>query len=434
MGAVAVGLAADRWSAAPATAVSTATAVGVLVWGLLRLPGSGRLIGPPTAAAGAVSLLATGLSAWPSGLPFAWSSAVASGAAAAPGMATASGAAAERADAAWKLLGVGVLLALIAATVRWAPRRPAVAAGATAGAACGLWVVPYLEADLMTRIGACLSWLLIVAVVAAGGAYPRWTAQRQREAVAAARREQQLVLARDLHDFVAHDISGIVVQAQAARFVAAANPAQALAALERIEAAGLHALAAMDRTVQMLHERGPAERRQPPTVPATAFTGPPGIAQLPDLVERFTAAGATVARLDIAPGVAETLSPEAGTTAYRVVVEALNNVRRHAPGAKLVEVELRLLEGESVQVMVVNGAGAGGAPSAPGLGLGLGLGRRERGRGGRGLRELAAQVRSTGGEFSAGPTGPTGTTGPGGTGGTGEAGWRVVAEIGGRRG
>ena len=53
---------------------------------------------------------------------------------------------------------------------------------------------------------------------------------------------QRLQVARDLHDFVAHDISGIVTQAQAARFVAAGRPEAAGVALARIEAAGLAAL------------------------------------------------------------------------------------------------------------------------------------------------------------------------------------------------
>ncbi|MFE1316197.1 sensor histidine kinase [Kitasatospora phosalacinea] len=400
LGAVAVGALAVRWSAEPATAAATSCAVGVLLWGLLGLPRSLRLIGPPTAAAGAVSLLTTALAVGRATGETDWQGI-------------------EQADGVWQLTGIGVLLVLLPAAARWAPRRPAVAAAATAGAACSLWTLPHLDGGPVLRTGACLSWLLVAAVAVGCGAYPRWTAQRQREAVAAARREQQLVLARDLHDYVAHDISGIVVQAQAARFVAAANPAQALAALERIEAAGLHALAAMDRTVQMLH--GPAEGRHPSATPAAALPEPPGVAQLAGLVDRFTAAGATVARLRLGPGAAEALTPEAGATAYRVVVEALNNVRRHAPAAERVEVELRLLGGGSVQVRVVNAGGNGGGGGGAG-GSRPGLGRRERGRGGRGLRELGAQVRAVGGEFSAGPDGPDGL------------GWRVVAELGGHRG
>lgn len=378
LGATVVGLAAVGRAGGPFAVVSAAGAVGVLLWGLLRLPHSRRLIGPPTAVAGAVSLVATALS---------------------PRHLT------PQAGGAWKLLEIGILLVLLAAAVRWAPRRQAVAAVATAGAAGALWTLPYLDGGLVMRVGAFLSWLFIVAIAAGLGGYPRWTAQRQREAVAAARREQQLALARDLHDFVAHDISGIVVQAQAARFVAAANPAQALAALERIEAAGLHALAAMDRTVQMLHE---PEEQPAPNGPLGAGRSAPraplaGVAQLAELVERFTAAGATVARLSLDPGVAEALPRETGATAYRVVVEALTNVRRHAPAAEQVEVELRGVSGAAVRVRVVNGAGPG-----------PGLGHRERGRGGRGLRELGEMVRASGGVFSAGPC---------------EQGWQVVAEL-----
>ncbi|MFE1207772.1 histidine kinase [Streptomyces albidoflavus] len=89
-----------------------------------------------------------------------------------------------------------------------------------------------------------------------------------------ARSAQRLQLSRDLHDFVAHDVSGIVVQAQAARFVATTDPSQAVLALERIEKAGLNALASMDQTVQMLHG--------PEAAPATDPL--PGVSQLPSLI------------------------------------------------------------------------------------------------------------------------------------------------------
>ncbi|MFB7666003.1 sensor histidine kinase [Kitasatospora sp. NPDC056138] len=309
----------------------------------------------------------------------------------------------------------GGLLLLLAATVRWAPAHRVRPVGALAGGAITLWIVPYLGGvTLPEGIAACAFWSLAATGAAAFGGYPRWVEQRRRTAVATARRDQRLELARDLHDFVAHDVSGIVAQAQAALFVAGSDPAQAVPALERIEAAGLHALAAMDRMVQALHEGG-----DDGTTSAAAARGPvPGVRQLPELVDRFAASGQARARLDLAPGALDALSREAGSTAYRVVVEALTNIRRHASHATRVEVTLapaRTAQGQAaVEVRVVDDAGAARGGPLPSAGR---FGRsRHRTVGGYGLIGLGERVRAAGGTFSAGP-GPDG------------GGWQVLAVL-----
>ncbi|MCW6006579.1 hypothetical protein K1W54_18630 [Micromonospora sp. CPCC 205371] len=204
-------------------------------------------------------------------------------------------------------------------------------------------------------------------------------------------------LARDLHDFVAHEVSAIVAQAQAARFVADTDPGQAPRALERIERAGLSALALMDRTVQMLHD---ADGRPLPTTTA------PGIEQLPEIVERFGAAGASTCRLDLDPAAAEALTPQAQAAGYRVVVEGLTNVRRHADGAPSVTVAVRPGPTGTVEVTVANDLTA--------------TRRRPRGRGsrgGHGLTGLREHVIAAGGTLTAGPY----------TDDNGGAGWRLTA-------
>ena len=296
----------------------------------------------------------------------------------------------------WKLGEIAALLVLLRGVARWSPPRAAAPAVCLGVVACALWPVSVLEASSgMERAGAATFWMLPALGASVVGGYPRWQARRTEEAVLHARRRQQLELAADLHDFVAHEVSAIVAQAQAARFVADTDPAQAPRALERIERAGLHALALMDRTVQMLHD---ADGR--------ALAAAPGLDGLPALVEQFGSAGTTSCRLHIDRSAAEALSPRAQAAGYRVVVEGLTNVRRHAPASTSVTVRVGPGAAGTVEVAVVNDVAPAGRRS-----------RSRGGRGGHGLAGLRDHVAAAGGALTAGPH----------AGDHGGAGWRLVA-------
>ncbi|MGY5074698.1 sensor histidine kinase [Streptomyces griseus] len=297
-----------------------------------------------------------------------------------------------QAGSGWKLVEAALLLLLVAVVTRWSPLRELATALPAAALAVTLWPLPLVTGEsFLESIGIGAFWLLPVVGAVAVGAYPRRQELRRRRAVAEARSAQRLQLSRDLHDFVAHDISGIVVQAQAARFVAATDPSHAVLALERIEKAGLSALAAMDRTVRMLHG------------PEAAATEPlPDLSRLPFLVDDFTAAGATEAYLDLPPTVTEALSREAGSAAYRIVVEALTNIRRHAPGASRATVVFTPTA-TTVEIEVTNDRGAGEASARRGS------------RGGLGIPALTEHAQALGGTLSAGPHG--------------DGGWRLTAVL-----
>ncbi|MEC4569968.1 sensor histidine kinase [Streptomyces virginiae] len=280
--------------------------------------------------------------------------------------------------AAWLLGWAGLLLLLLALVARWSPVRSGTVAGVLGVVAVSVWPLPLVweTGSWLDLCGVAGFWAGPAFGAVLAGGYLRRQATRTEQAVRDARRDQQLELARDLHDFVAHDVSAIVVQAQAARFVAEQDPGQAVRALGRIETAGLSALASMDRTVHALQEAAGG-----PTAPV------PGLARLPELVERFEGGA-----LDIDPVAVRELSREADTTAYRVAVEALTNVRRHAPGAAVVRVAVRRA-GVDTELSVTNSA----APRARG-----GLLARRR-RGGTGLAGLRARVEAAGGTLRAGP-------------------------------
>ncbi|MEU4690006.1 histidine kinase [Actinoplanes sp. NPDC023714] len=304
------------------------------------------------------------------------------------------------------MLVVTVLAVLAAAAVRWAPRRQIAPAAGSAAAAMALIVWSFTGGmPAAQRVAAAAFWTTPAVAALVVGGYPRLMLHRRAAAVAEARRAQRLQVARDLHDFVAHDISGIVAQAQAARFVAGSRPEAAGPALERIEAAGLAALETMDRMVGMLHEPDAGTVRPLPTLDG-----------LPGLVDRFRAAGRLDVRLDVRLSQGDRLGRDdrlvqddrlgevprdSAAVAYRVVVEALTNVRRHAPAARRVDVSV-IGDATRVEVRVRNDTGPVTARQRPG------------GEGGHGLSGLREQVAARGGTLAAGPCGD---------------GWEVVAVI-----
>ncbi|MEU5010999.1 histidine kinase [Streptomyces sp. NPDC021749] len=287
-----------------------------------------------------------------------------------------------------ELAAATLLLPLIAAVARWSPPRELRITIPVAVVAVAAWPVPLVHGGLLERTGVAAFWLLPALAAAAVGGYPRRVEQRGRAAVSEARRAQRLQLSRDLHDFVAHDISGIVVQAQAARFLAPTDPGQAVLALERIEKAGLSALEAIDRTMHML-DGGDQE-------PASASRHRPGIAQLATLVDDFTALSDTDVRLHLPPSTADAFAdaPETGAVAYRIVAEALTNIHRHAPRTPRVDIRFAAVPA-GVELRVTNEpplkSPSSRRPTAP------------RRRGGRGLAALTGHVRALDGTLTAGP-------------------------------
>ncbi|WP_067896938.1 sensor histidine kinase [Actinomadura chibensis] len=242
---------------------------------------------------------------------------------------------------------------------------------------------------------------ITVAVALGIGLYLRAIDARRSRALAAARRDERLELARDLHDFVAHHVTGIVVQAQAARFTAgsgaAQSPEQLDAMLGGIEKAGTEALTSMRRMVGLLRD---AQHVDAPDGEArgdgAAATRPVGdLARLRELVDGFTHPPAA---LTLAPDLG-TLPPEVATSAHRIVQEALTNVRKHAADAATVQVTLARV-GRDVEVAVRDD--------------GRGRGRRLP-SGGFGLSGLSERVGALGGRLRAGPR-PDG-------------GWEVVAVL-----
>lgn len=219
-----------------------------------------------------------------------------------------------------------------------------------------------------------------------GGVWRQWRASRQalvREravgrAQSAKRQEleERNRIARELHDVVAHSMSVISVQASTARYRLPEVDERAAGEFESIAGSARTALGEMRALLTLLRAGEDA-----PLVPQ------PTLADVPGLVEASRLAGVVI-DLDFEDA---RVPPATGTTAYRVVQEALSNALRHAPGSDL---SVRVaVQGERLRVDVVNGAPdpARTTVLAPGSGMGL-----------PGIRE---RILALGGDLVTGPEG-----------------------------
>ncbi|MFF0524033.1 sensor histidine kinase [Actinomadura nitritigenes] len=304
---------------------------------------------------------------------------------------------------------IGGLLIVIARVVWKAPRDRLVPLAVLLGAA--VLAVP-LRWSPVAALVFTAPLGITVAVALGVGLYLRAVDARRARSLAAARRDERLELARDLHDFVAHHVTGIVVQAQAARFAARSGAAQSPERLDTmfagIEKAGTEALTSMRQMVGLLRDAqhtGAADGEAFGATGTTAGTAggaageaatrPVGdLGRLRDLVAGFADPPATLA---LAPDLGP-LPPEVAASVHRVVQESLTNVRKHAADAASVRVAVARAAGGSVEVSVRDD--------------GQGRGRRLPSSG-FGLAGLSERVDALGGRLRAGPR-------P-------EGGWEVVA-------
>ncbi len=209
-------------------------------------------------------------------------------------------------------------------------------------------------------------------------------AERQGEEARRALQLERARIARELHDVVSHGLSVVVVQTLAARGALSDLGADTTGVVDRhldaVESTAREALGEMRRMLGLLQ----LDEGDPVVDPAV--TPSPGLRHLPALVDRSQRAGIsiTVARLDTD----STGSPGLDLAVYRIVQEALTNVVRHAPSAR---VDLCVAATASGVEVVVTDTG-GGHPVAEVHG------------GGQGLVGMRERVALYGGRLEAGPT------------------------------
>jgi signal transduction histidine kinase len=195
--------------------------------------------------------------------------------------------------------------------------------------------------------------------------------EEQTRAAAIAERGR---IASELHDLLAHSLSGAAIQLQGARLLA-----------DR-EHAGARMRAAIDRASELVRE-GLANARQ--AVGTLRGDELPSVAQLESLIASFRDDMNVDVSLTV-EGSARTLPADASLALYRGAQEALTNVARYAPGA-ITSVMLRY-EAESTSLTVEDTLAAPATAALSGVG------------GGRGLAGMRERIERVGGSMQAGPT------------------------------
>ena len=275
---------------------------------------------------------------------------------------------------------VSATLVLTYALFRWGSGRDAVR---------GLlviltWLAITFVADVTTLTDTITGYAFFFFAAALGAAV-RYRARIRIRDIQEAKARERDQLARELHDVVAHHVSGIAIQAQAGRAVAATHPERAVDALATIEDAATRALTELRAIVGVLRDAR-----------HSALTPQPRMAD----IEQLATTGAAQPRVEVTlTGELTDLSPSVAAAVYRLAQESVTNSRRHARHATRVTVQVT---GETDHVrLTVDDDGSTGSPHRSPDGYGL-VGMRER-------------VTLLGGTFAAGPTA--------------DRGWRVEADL-----
>ncbi|MFC9455383.1 sensor histidine kinase [Streptomyces sp. NPDC056983] len=278
----------------------------------------------------------------------------------------------------------GFFAHLVVMTVVAARTRPRTAAWMWAGtAAFGffasvLWYSMDPDTAPMLFVSA-LALLVTTSVHIRREAKVEMTAQRQVTAVERDRRtllEERTNIARELHDVVAHHMSVVAIQAEAAPYRVENPPPELEQAFVTIRENAVAALTELRRVLGVVR----AEDYEAPDAPQ------PTLADLGRLLENVREAGLRVGQT--VTGAVRDLPQGVELSAYRIVQEALSNALRHAPGAEA-RVEVSYVLG-GLGLRIVNGPPTGLVKPSPGAGHGI-----------TGMRERIAMLS---GEMTAGPT------------------------------
>jgi signal transduction histidine kinase len=199
--------------------------------------------------------------------------------------------------------------------------------------------------------------------------------------------EERARIARDVHDIVTHSLSVMVALTDGAAYALPAAPERAADAVGKASEIGRQAIAEMQRVLEVLRE---GERQLRPQ---------PGLRQLDGLFTEVRSAGLPVECA--VTGRPPAMASGAELALYRVIQEALTNIRKHTAPGTTARVRLEYTA-DRVELEITDDGRPAVRPPA------------ERERTGHGITGMRERVAVYGGRLEAGPL-------PGG--------WRVYARF-----
>lgn len=251
----------------------------------------------------------------------------------------------------------GFVLILLYALFRWGSGREV-----AVGLAIALLVLVESQITSYTGLGDAIGGAIILLVPAELGAMIRYQRKSRHQQLEQVKLEEREMLARELHDTVAHHVSAIVIQAQAGRFLAKSSSLEGAAdALEVIEEEAARTLAEMRAIVAGLRDGLGS-----PTRPAE-MSPQRGIAEIEQLA-KLAASDSPQVDVELA-GDLHHLRPSVESALYRLAQESITNALRHARNPTRVLVRV-VGDDESVRLTVSdNGEVSSVNAHAPGYGL-----------------------------------------------------------------
>ncbi|HEY0541709.1 MAG TPA: histidine kinase [Actinoallomurus sp.] len=191
--------------------------------------------------------------------------------------------------------------------------------------------------------------------------------------------EERARIARDVHDIVTHSLSVMVALTDGAAYTLPSSPERAAEAIGKASEIGRQAIGEMQRVLEVLREGEPAYQERHPQ---------PGLSQLGALFAEVRAAGLPVEF--VVTGRPPAMAPGAELAIYRLIQEALTNIRKHTIAGTTARVRLGY-SSERVELEITDD----GRPTVP-----VPAGPERTGHGIAGMRERVAVY---GGLLEAGP-------------------------------
>ncbi|WP_069171810.1 sensor histidine kinase [Streptomyces griseus] len=257
--------------------------------------------------------------------------------------------------------------------------------------AAWMWVITLLVGSFLGEFGpgfsntapmavtSAFALLVVTMIQVRREAQREVTVQRTVTAVERDRRtllEERTTIARELHDVVAHHMSVVAIQAEAAPYRVENPPPELEQAFVTIRENAVAALTELRRVLGVVR----AEDYEAPDAPQ------PTLAEIDRLLDNVRETGLDTEKT--VTGAVRAYPQGVELSAYRIVQEALSNTLRHAPGATA-GVEIGHVLG-GLALRVVNGPARGLVKPSPGAGHGI-----------TGMRERVAMLN---GQMTAGPT------------------------------